>query len=47
MPGVSRVAINEQASQAVAQVAVDPTATKVGASSPDVRATLQQIAKGA
>ena len=47
MPGVARVQIDTSATQAVAQVAVDPTQPKVGAASPDARATLQTIAKGA
>lgn len=46
MPGVSRVAVNENASPALAQVATDPAQPKVGAISPDVRPTLQAIAKG-
>jgi len=47
MPGVARVSINADASQTVAQVAVDPEQPKVGATTPDVRTTLQTVAKGA
>ncbi len=47
MPGVARVAINAEASPALAQVAVDPAQAKVGATTADVRATLQAVAKGA
>jgi|GEM_PF-7030294 len=47
MPGVARVSINADANQTLAQVAVDPSQPKVGATTPDVRATLQTIAKGA
>jgi hypothetical protein len=46
MPGVARVQIDATASQTVAQVALDPNQPKVGASTPDVRTTLQNIAKG-
>jgi len=46
MPGVTRVAVNEQASQALAQVATDPNQPKVGAISPEVRETLNATAKG-
>lgn len=45
MPGVERVSVNAQASPVLAQVATDPAQPKVGATSPDVRATLQTIAK--
>jgi hypothetical protein len=47
MPGVTRIAVNEQASPALATVATDPNQPKVGATTPDVRQTLQTIAKGA
>jgi len=46
MPGVTRVAVNADASPALAQVAVDPMQPKVGATTPDVRTTLQAVAKG-
>ena len=46
MPGVDRVSINAQASVAAASVAVDPAQTKVGPSSPDVRAALVKTAQG-
>lgn len=46
LPGVSRIAVNEQATPAVAAVATDPAQTKVGGTSPQTQATLQQIAKG-
>lgn len=46
MPGVERVSMNADASPALAQVAVDPTQPKVGASTPDARAALQATAKG-
>lgn len=47
MPGVERIAVNAQANSTLAQAAVNPDQPKVGAVSPDVRATLQNIAKGA
>lgn len=47
MPGVDRVSVNAQANANVASVAVDPTQQKVGASTPEVRATLIDTAKGA
>lgn len=46
LPGVERVSVNAQASQAVAQVATDAQQPKVGAVTPEIRATLQDIAKG-
>lgn len=46
MPGVARVSLDGQAGAALAQVAIDPAQPKVGAVSPDVRAALQNIAKG-
>ena len=46
MPGVERVAINEQANSVAAKLATDPDQPKVGATTPDVRAALQTIAKG-
>jgi len=47
MPGVSRVLIDASANQNVAQVAVDPTQPRVGATTPDARVALQTTAKGA
>ncbi len=47
MPGVTRISVNTDASAALAQVAVDSTQPKVGAATPDARASLQTIAKGA
>lgn len=47
LPGVSRVAVNEQASPAIAAVATDPAQPNVGPVTPEVRSTLQAIAKGA
>lgn len=47
MPGIARIAVNEQASPTLAQVATDPLVQKVGAVTPEVRTTLQNIAKGA
>lgn len=47
MPGVERISVNAQASSTLAQAAVDPLQPKVGAVTPDVRAALQTIAKGA
>ena len=47
MPGVARVQIDTSANQTVAQVAIDPTQPKVGATRPEVQATLNTIAKGA
>lgn len=47
MPGVERVAVNANATPALAQVATDPAQPKIGATSPEVRAVLQDTAKGA
>jgi len=47
MPGVSRIAINAEANPTLAAVATDPGQPKVGATTPEVRATLQDKAKGA
>lgn len=47
MPGVTRIAVNEQASPALAAVATDPTQPKVGPTTPDVRSVLQATAKSA
>jgi hypothetical protein len=46
MPGIESIKVNSQANSTLASVAVDPAQTKVGATSPDVRATLQTIVKG-
>jgi hypothetical protein len=45
MPGVARIAVNEQASPALASVAVDPNQPKVGATTPDARLVLTETAK--
>jgi hypothetical protein len=45
MPGVTRIAVNEQASPALAQVATDPAQQKVGPSTPDLKPALVTIAK--
>ena len=44
LPGVEKVLVNATATNGVAAAALDPTQPKIGATSPDVRATL--IAKG-
>jgi uncharacterized membrane protein YuzA (DUF378 family) len=44
MPGVQRIAVNESASPALAAVAISADQPKVGATSPEVRASLQTIA---
>lgn len=46
MPGVSRIAINENANATLAQLATDPAQSKVGATTPEVRAVLQEKAGG-
>ena len=45
MPGVSRIAVNENATPALASLATDPATPKIGATTPEVRETLQTIAK--
>ena len=40
MPGVERITVNAQANSTLAAVATDPAQTNVGATTPDVRATL-------
>ena len=40
MPGVDRISMNANASPAAAAVAVDPTQTKVGPSTPEARVVL-------
>jgi hypothetical protein len=47
MPGVERVTVNAQANSTLAQVATDPQQPKVGAVTPEVRAVLRDLAKGA
>ena len=47
MPGVEHIAVNDQASPALASVAVDPQQLKVGGTSSTIQATLLQTAKGA
>jgi hypothetical protein len=46
MAGVERISVNENANQALAQVAVDPNQPKVGATAPAVRQVLQTTAVG-
>ena len=46
MPGVARIAVNEQANPTLAAVATDPTQPKVGAVDPQTRATLINTVKG-
>lgn len=46
LPGVDRVSINKQASASVAAVAVDPTQSKVGGTTPLDQTALKDIAKG-
>ena len=46
MPGVSKVLVNEAASKDLAVAATDPAQPKVGATTPEVRATLIETAKG-
>lgn len=46
MPGVERVAVNAQANSTLAAVATDPAQRKVGPADPNLRTTLQDIAKG-
>jgi hypothetical protein len=47
MPGVDKVLVNDQANPTLAKLAVDPTEPKVGATTPAVRASLIETAKGA
>jgi hypothetical protein len=47
MPGVSRIAVNDQATPELAQAAVDTSQPKIGPVTPEIRSTLQNIAKGA
>lgn len=42
-----RINVNANAPQDLAAMAIDPKQPNVGAASPDVRATLQTVAKGA
>ncbi len=46
MPGVERISVNPDASQALAQVATDPAQPKVGATTPSVREALKDTARG-
>lgn len=46
MPGVQRIDINENANQTLAAIATDPMQPKVGATTPMVRETLKDTAKG-
>lgn len=46
MPGVEKIQINAQASQALASVAVDPNQPKVGGGTDQDQAVLRTIAKG-
>lgn len=46
MSGVAKVLINETANTNLAQLATDPNEPKVGASTPVVRQTLIETAKG-
>lgn len=46
MPGVQQITLNSSASQAAAQVAIDPQQPKVGGTSASVQNILQQTAKG-
>lgn len=45
MPGIEKITVNAQASQSLAQVAVDPGQLKVE-STPQAEAKVEQIAKG-
>lgn len=44
MPGVERISINASANSTLASVAIDPTQTKIGATTPDVRTVLTTTA---
>src|SRR5690348_8050008 len=46
MPGVDRIQVNANASQALASVATDPAQPKVGGTTAATQATLQNTAKG-
>jgi hypothetical protein len=47
MPGVSRIAVNAQASPELAALATDPAQPKIGPATPDVKPTLVATAKAA
>jgi hypothetical protein len=46
MPGIERITLNAQASQAAAAVAVDPGQQKVGGSTPQTQEILRSVARG-
>ena len=46
MPGVERIAVNQNANQVLAAVATDPAEPKVGAVDSGTRMVLQDTAKG-
>jgi hypothetical protein len=46
MPGVERISVNASASPVLAAAATDPDQPKVGATTPEVRASLIETAKG-
>jgi hypothetical protein len=46
MPGVSRIAVNENATPVLAQLATAPDQPKVGATDPATREVLKETAKG-
>jgi len=47
MPGVEKISVNTNATQALAAVATDPNQPKVGATDAGTRMVLQDTAKGA
>lgn len=47
LPGVDRVVVNATATNGIAAAAVDPAQPKIGASSPEARAVLQDTVKAA
>ena len=46
LPGVERIAVNENANPVLAQVATDPNQPKVGATDPQTRMTLINTVRG-
>lgn len=46
LPGVERISINAGANQTVAQAATDSAQPKIGATTPEVRKTILETAKG-
>lgn len=46
LPGVERISVNAQANPSLAAIATDSAQPKVGATTPEVRATLIETAKG-